>query len=305
VEHVAPQTFAQTLTNARCCAGRFFVVGFDLQADFTVTPWLKSELPAQSELGSDQAIVGDRILLRLGQTVNLYGTSFTVAGVLEPTGTGMDWTIYVTDAGLRRMASDSPTEAEQPLRLTGDAISAAFVRGGQGVDLIDLAERIERTVPQTQAVLSSSVAAAARGQMGIVSTVLLCTVAAIWLMVTVLCGVVFSQSVRERAGEIGLLLAKGADSRFILKMLAQESMLVVSLAGLAGGLLGVLAIVLSRGFLAGALGVMNVLPSPLLILLLILCIGGLSTCSSVGAALIPVAHLLRSEPYEAVKRGKM
>jgi ABC-type antimicrobial peptide transport system permease subunit len=135
--------------------------------------------------------------------------------------------------------------------------------------------------------------------------VLLGTVAAIWLMVTVLCGVVFSQSVRERAGEIGLLLAKGADSRFILKMLAQESILVVSPAGLAGGLLGVSAIVLSREFLAGAMGIMDVLPGPVAILLVVLGIAALSTSSSVGAALIPVAHLLRSEPYEAVKRGRI
>ncbi len=134
---------------------------------------------------------------------------------------------------------------------------------------------------------------------------LLGTVAVIWLMATVLCGVVFSQSIRERAGEIGLLLAKGANRRFILKMVAQESMLVVSFAGLAGGLLGSLATVLSREFLAGALGVMSVLPSPLLMILLVLCIGGLSTSSSMGAALIPVIHLLRREPYEAVKRGRM
>lgn len=305
VEQVTPQTFAQTLTSARCCAGHFFVVGFNPQTDFTVTPWLKRPSPAPSELGPGQAIVGDRILLRQGQTVSLYGTSFTVAGVLEPTGTGMDWTIYVTAAGLRQMASRSPAEAEQPLRLTEDAVSAVFVRAERGTDLIDLAERIERALPQAQAVLSSSVAASARGQMGTVSTVLLGTAAVIWLMVTVLCGVVFSQSVRERAGEIGLLLAKGASGRFVLRMLAQESILVVSLAGLAGGLLGGSAIVLSRDFLAGALGVMNLLPSPLVTMLLILCIGGLSTCSSVGAALIPVVHFLRSEPYEAVKRGKM
>ena len=305
VEHVASQTFAQTLTSARCCAGHFFIVGFNPQTDFTVTPWLKRHAPAPSELGPNQAIVGDRILLRLGQTVSLYGTSFAVAGVLEPTGTGMDWTIFVTEAGLRTMAVNSPAQAEHPLRLAEDAISVVFVRAANGIDLIDLAERIERAVPQAQAVLSSSVAASSRGQMGTVSTVLLCTAAAIWLTAAVLCGVVFSLSVRERAGEIGLLLAKGATRRFILKMVAQELMLVVSLAGLAGGLLGGLVIVLARGFLAGVLGVMDVLPGPSLMFLLILCIGVLSTSGSMGAALVPVFQLLRREPYEAVKRGKM
>jgi putative ABC transport system permease protein len=305
VVQVTAQTYAQTLINARCCAGMFWIVGFDPRTDFTVMPWVKDPLPAHAELGADQVLVGDRILLRPGQTVNLYGTSFTVAACLEPTGTGMDWTIYATEAGLRRMAEHSPAQAEQPLRLTANTVSAIFVRAVPGTDLIDLAERIERVAPRVQAVLSSSVAAATRGQMGAVSMVLLGTAAVIWLMATVLCGIVFSQSVRERAGEIGLLLAKGADSRLILRMLAQESMLVVSLASLAGGLLGISAVALSREVLAGALGVMDVLPGALTMALLIACIGVLSTSGSVGAALIPVVHLLRSEPYEAVKQGKM
>jgi len=39
VTRTSPQVFVQTLRNASCCIGEFFLVSFDPRTDFTISPW--------------------------------------------------------------------------------------------------------------------------------------------------------------------------------------------------------------------------------------------------------------------------
>ena len=176
------------------------LVGFNPETDFTITPWLKDDVSSLTTDVHNWMIVGDRILLHKGDVAEFYGTPFTVAGVLEPTGTGMDWTIYISQKSLRKMVSDSGAKAEMPLRIPEGDVSAVFIRAEQGVDLIDLAEKIEQTAPGSQAILSSTVAKVARRQLSGITGLLGCIVIGLWAMALALAlsGVVFSMAVRER-----------------------------------------------------------------------------------------------------------
>lgn len=303
VMDISAQTFAQTLTNARCCAGEFFIVGFDPESDFTINPWLADDALRLASIEQNWIIVGDRILLREGDTVEFYGTSFTVAGVLDPTSTGMDWTVYIPDEALRRMVSDSRAKAEAPLRITDGAFSAVFVKADPGADLIDLAETIEQTDPGIQVVLSSSVAKLARGQMSTIAGVLICVVAALWVMALVLNGAIFSQAVRERQREIGLLMAKGANRSFVFGMITKEAAAIAFTSSAVGCFVGVVMIVSFRALLAHLLGAPDVLPDFGMTVLLVVAFVLLGTTSGVLAAMLPVWPVLRAEPYEAIKRG--
>lgn len=303
VAQVAAQTYAQTLTNARCCAGHFLLVGFDVSEDFTIRPWLNETVTTWPTVEQDWVIVGDRILLHLGDEVTFYGTTYTVAGVLSPTGTGMDWTVYVPDPVLRRMVTQSQTQAITPLQIEDDQVSALFVRAGPGVDLIDLAETLEQRYPDCQAILSSSVGKLARTQLSLVAYLALSTGGTLWIVAALLSGVVFAQAVRERSAEIALLIAKGATRRFIRGMLVKESLLIALCASLVGSLGAWLIVVSFRQLLALSLGVAEVLPG---LTSMVLLVGGgcvFSTLSSVFCSLLPVRAMLRSEPYEAIKRG--
>jgi putative ABC transport system permease protein len=143
VRSASAQTYLETLTNASCCAGKFFLVGFDPQTDFTITPWLSAgDLQSQPDQ-ENWMVVGDRITLRVGDTARFYGTEFTVIGVLAPTGMGMDWTVYLPDKALRRMVADSGAKADMRLRIADGASSAVFIKADPGTDVIDLAEQIE------------------------------------------------------------------------------------------------------------------------------------------------------------------
>ncbi len=303
VDRVSSQTFVETLTNARCCAGKFFIVGFDPNTDFTVMPWLQSDLAVSDDQNDNRMIVGDRILLRKGDVAQFYGTSFTVAGVLEPTGTGMDWTIYISDESLRRLIAGSKTNSQRPLSISAGSVSTILVKAEPGVDLIDLAEKIEQSAPATQVVLSSTVAMHARSQLSGIAAVLGCVVAGLWVMALVLNGVVFSISVRERRSQIGLLVAKGANNRFVFGMLMKESVITAATASVAGCIVGLLIVVSFRELLSNALNASDVLPSAATTGAFVVVFSVLFTITALIAAILPVMPVLRSEPYEAIKQG--
>jgi len=304
VNKVTTQTYAQTLTNARCCAGNFFLIGFDRISDFTVQPWLKHRVDPWPQDSEDWIIVGDRILLRLGEQAMLYGTSFQVAGVLGPTGTGMDWSIYCPDPALRRLVQTSITQAESPLHIADQQVSAIFIRAEPGTDLIDLAERTEQAHPGIQAVLSSSVGKLARTQLKVIALISLWVVGILWLIAALLSGVVFSQAIRERQGEIGLFLAKGAHRGFVLGMLAKESLIVSAASSVCGAGAALLIIGSFQQLLAASLGVPRVLPHPATTTALVLGLCSFGTASTLICSLLPALGMLRTEPYEAIKRGK-
>ena len=304
VTKVTTQTYAQTLTNARCCAGNFFLIGFDRSSDFTVQPWLRQKVKPWPQDSEDWIVVGDRILLGLGDQVMLYGTRFTVAGVLGPTGTGMDWSIYCPDPALRRLVHTSATQAQSPLHIPEQQVSAIFIRAQAGTDLIDLAERLEQGHPDTQAVLSSSVGKLARNQLKVIALISLWVVGILWLIAALLSGVVFSQAVRERQGEIGLFLAKGAHRGFVLGMLTKESLIVSAASSLCGAVAALLIIASFQQLMATSLGVPSVLPHATVTMALVLGLCAFGTVSTLICSLLPALGMLRTDPYEAIKRGK-
>jgi putative ABC transport system permease protein len=305
VQVASRQTFIETLSNASCCAGKFFLVGFDPETDFTVTPWLRGG-KLDPPPGSDNwMIVGDRITLRKGDQARFYGTVFTVAGVLEPTGMGMDWTVYLPEKGMRNMVADSGAKAEMKLRMADGAASAVFVKTAPGTDTIDLAERIEQADAGVQVVLSSAVAGRARRRMAGVAPILLAVIGGMWVMALVLTGVLFSQAVKDRQGEIGLLMAKGADRRFVLGLLSREAMLIALSAAAAGSAVGFGVVAWFRRSLAELLGTMDVLPSASTAVGFLAAVTAAVGASAVVASIAPALGVLRMEPYEAIRGGKL
>ena len=303
IDRISEHTYVETLTNARCCAGQFFLVGFNLETDFTVKPWLESDLTLPDSDNDNWMIVGNRILLRKGETAQFYGTLFRVAGVLEPTGTGMDWTIYISDQSLRRLAVTSTTKAEIPLKISTGSASALLIKAKSGVDLVDLAEKIEQNAPEAQVILSSTVAKLARSRLSGIARVLGCLVAGLWMMALVLTGLVFSMAVRKRRSQIGLLVAKGASKSFVFGTFIKESVIIAATSSVLGCVFGLVIVVSFRELLSNTLQASDVLPNAATSVIIVATCGVISTVTAVLAAILPVVGVLRTEPYEAIKQG--
>ena len=123
----------------------------------------------------------------------------------------------------------------------------------------------------------------------------------VWLVAALLSGVVFSQAIRERQGEFGLFLAKGARRGFILALLAKEALVISLSASLVGAGFALLVLLSFRRLLSGTLGVADCLPGPFAIALLMLALVALGSLNAVFCSLVPAISMLRTDPYEAIK----
>jgi putative ABC transport system permease protein len=297
------QVYVESLNNASCCIGEFFLVGYDPETDFTISPWLKTHL-SNDTIASDQVIVGDRILLRTGNSARFYGTRFTVAGVLEKTGMGIDRTIYIPLEGIRQMVEASEEKAEKRLTISPDEISSIMVKVEPDADMVDVAERIEQDVPSVQAFTTSQLNQSVDRQLQGILGVVLSIMVAFWVMSLVTIGLVYSLVVNERQRELGLLRAMGARKGFILRLVMSEASLLTGLSSLVG-VAGALILMLSFSRLIQLRLQIPYLLPPLLqiaeialgLIILALVFGGL-------ASLLPALTSSRMEVYEAIRQGE-
>jgi putative ABC transport system permease protein len=303
VAKTSAQVFVQTLTNAKCCIGEFFLIGFEPETDFTISPWLATHLGEQA-LGPLQIIVGDRILLRHGDGATFYGTDFEIVGVLEKTGMGIDRSIYVPMVGLRTMIEDSVEKAEQPLMISTHEISSVLIGVAPGMDVLDVAEQIEGTVEGVQVFTTSQLNQAVSRQMGGVLGVILGVTVSLWLMSLVTIGLMFSLIVNERQRELGLLRAMGARRRFVVQLVTSEAGLLTGLGGLAGVTAATILLMSFSRLIQLRLRIPYLLPGLPEVIGLEVALLILALLTGILASLQPALSGSRLEPYAAIRQGE-
>jgi putative ABC transport system permease protein len=303
VRHTSVQVYAQTLTNAACCTGEFFLVGFDPLSDFTISPWLAA-FHKSSTLGPQEVIVGDRILLGEGEGVSFYGTTFTVEGVLEKTGMGIDRTIYIPLDGLRAMIETSQVRAEKALEISPGQISAVMVQVAPGIEAGEVAEAIEGQVRGVQAFTTSQLNQAVHRQLSGVLQMVVGITFALWLMSLLVVGLIFSVVVNERQRELGLLRAMGAQRGFIFRLVMAEAGLLTGLGGLSGCTLSLVFLLSFSRLIQKALHIPYLTPSTVEISALITVLLVLACAGGGLASLLPAIHSSRMGIYDAIRQGE-
>jgi len=236
VSAVSPQLYLETLTGAACCsAWEMFMVAFDPGTDFTILPWLKER--ARGPLRAGEVIGGDWISVPEGEKhIRIYGVPVNLAGKLEPTGMGLDQTLFLPQATAREIAGRSNVSAEKPLEIPAGKISAVQVKVKKDQPIDDVARRIMTAVPGTYALASLELTRTIHRETEGLFRVLFLGLALVWIVAVFLSGLVFSLMVNTRRREIGLLRALGASRGFIFKLFFMES----ATLGLGGGVAGIL-----------------------------------------------------------------
>lgn len=300
VAAASPQVYVKTLTDARCCPGEFFLIGFDPRTDFTLAPWLETR---PDKVGTHDALVGSRVTLRDGETIPFFGTEFTVAAHLEATGVGIDSTVFLPLPGMREMIAASPERAEEPLEIDADEISVVLVKAAPGVEPTAAAEAIDDALDGVEIVLAPQVIGAAMRDLGGVLRLLLLVSVGLWLVVLPILGTTFSMAVAERRRDIGLWRALGATASFVFRLVIAEAAVICGLGALAG--LAATAVLTSEfgKALAESLGTPYVWPGWAWIAALT---GGL-LCAALltgsAAAWLPARAAAGMDPYECIRRG--
>jgi len=301
VDTVSPQLYLATLTGASCCSvSDMFMIAYDPQTDFTVQPWLQRTIGGGLRLG--EVVGGSYISATEGkQNIRVYGYLVTLKSNLEPTGTGLDQSMFLTFDTAYDIARKSGSQAESPLVIPPGSISAAMVKVQPGSDPREVAVRIMQSVPGVTPIESTNLFQSYRKQMTSLLKSILVILGLTWGLCVVLIGLVFSMAANERRKELGVIRAMGAGRRYVFQSLLAEASILAFFGGLSGIILAVAAVYLFRHLIMASMEIPFLLPSPVSLLLYI---GGglaLALFSVNLAALFPAYKISRQEPALAMR----
>lgn len=235
VEWAAPQVFVETLASAACCTGRLMVIGFDSGLDFTVRPWLRTGVGR--ELVGNEILVGNHVLSLPGEPMRLYGSDYQVVDRLEPTGMGIDETVFLPLEAVWQMARDSEARAEKALQVGRGEISTILVDLADGAAPERVAAVIRAEVGEVEVLTPGSVTASVAADLKRLMAHLLPVAYGGTGIAVLLFLLLFSAAAAERGREIGLMRAMGATAAQVVGLLLGEA----ALLGLLGAAAGVLA----------------------------------------------------------------
>jgi len=301
VQKASPQLYLQTLTNASCCSVEdMFLIAYDPVTDFTIGPWLEKNIGDGLHLG--EAIGGTYVFVPEGeQNIKLYGYFITLKANMEPTGTGLDQSMFLTYETAKDIARISLTMAEEPLEIPENQISAVLVKLDPGEDPFEVSLRIMHDVSGVTPIESPNLFRSHQAQLRALLIGVLAVMGITLTLSVVLIGLVFSMAANERRRELGVLRAMGATRGFVFQSLISEAGMLALAGGLTGVSLTVFTVALFRNFIIYSLEMPFLLPS--LPALLPQLAGGLALAlvSVLLAAMLPAYRISHMDPANAMR----
>lgn len=303
VKKASVQLFIKPTSFTCCYNVETFLVAFDPGSDFTVTPWLQKKLTAP--LSDDEIIVGSAMPVITGDILPFFGTPFTVAGTMEPTGMKFfDQSIFMTLHAAYAMAEHSTTKSMQPLDVEKDQVSAVLVQVQDGFTPERVAIRIEHAIDGVKAIASDEVTSTVRRQLGGLLKGILIISAVLWVLALLMMGFAFYMIVNERQRELGLLRAMGATKGQVFRLIVTEAVILSVAGGLTGIATGGAVLFVLKGIIVQSLRLPYLLPSVPVLAELITGALVFSVITGLLASVLPAYFASGMEPYDAIRKGE-
>ena len=297
VGQVSPQFYLTSLTGAACCSTwDLFIVAIDPETDFTIKPWLVKKLDRPLGLGE---VVGGQFIIQ--ENFMLYGTELNLIGRLDPTGTGLDSTIFMTFETARFMAEQSITKAVKPLEIPEGKISVIQVKVQPGYRVEDVAHRITQELPDLYALTSIELTRTVQSQTSGLFRALMVAMLIIWVLASLLIALIFVMLVIERRREIGMLRAVGASRNFIFRMFLTEGVILALGGGIVGVILATMFVYFFRDFLALTAEAPLLMPPLVSLLGYVFACLAMALIVSLPALIYPAIRASRTDPAEAMR----
>ncbi|MDD5289415.1 MAG: FtsX-like permease family protein [Dehalococcoidales bacterium] len=301
VEAISPQIYLASMFDSPCCAvSEMFIVVYDPDTDFTIAPWLEQNLGRSLTKG--EVIGGNYIFVPEGSKyIKLYGYDTDLVGILEPTGTGMDQTLFMTLETAVAMAESSRATALMTLNIDPNVISTIMVKVSQDMDPHRVAIQIFKDVDGVVPIESPNLFGTFRSQMNGLLWGFFAITVIVWVVTMILAGIVFSMAANERRREMAVLRAVGATRNFIFRSVLTEA----ALLALGGAVIGIAVassgLYIFKDMIAGSLKMPFLFPSIPLFIGLFSAGVALAIISVALSALIPALRLSRQELAVAMR----
>ncbi len=238
---IAPQLFVQSEIKSTSV----ILVGIDLEQELNTKSWWHVSRGEYFRAGN-QAVVGsmaaELLKINVGDIISVNNTDIKVTGILDETGSGDDYRVYVSLLFLQEI-SNKP-----------GLISAVDIRALCNACPVDIiADAINTEISGVRAVAVKQVAATEMGMLDKIKRLML-ALGGITLIVGTF-GVVntLMTSVHERIKDIGIMRAVGASRNQIIRVFIYEAFIIGVLGGLLGYAAGtILAFIIGPLIFAGA-----------------------------------------------------
>ena len=307
VAAMTPQFYCQTLALSCCEPGEEArIIGYDSATDFILRPYLDEE--NQNGINQEQLIVGHNFADDdlVGYNYLVLGRVFKVVGMLQPTGAGMDSTIFMDLNTARDMCLESEVLREDWTdRDPHDYVSVIMIKLKEGVDPQDFAKYVEKTGIDAKCLLTGDTIASLQSQLEVTMKVMF----ALWLaslLIAVLSLVGrFNALAKERKKEIGLLRAIGLKKGQVFGLIIGETCTMALMGGALGSVLALLAMDPVIQLLKDAFKLSPSVWSPSLALLCAAAGIVLAGVLGFAAAVSPALRSASLDPQTAITQGEV
>jgi putative ABC transport system permease protein len=296
IEAVSPQLYLSTLRGATCCSvPEMFLIAYEPETDFTLKPWLEQNLEGGLALG--EAVGGSLVYVPAEEgELLVYGYGLDLKDSLEPTGTGLDQSMFFTFETAFDIARQSADLGVKFLDIPPRTVSAALIRVGLDSDATQVAQQIAAAIPGVTPLETNNLFQGQREQLLSLLNSIVALLVIIWVLTMALIAIVFSLAVNERRRHIGVMRALGARHTVVLRSMLLEAALLALAGGAVGIIIASLAVYLFRPLIIGLMNTPFLFPAPLPLAGLGLGALALALSSVILAALIPALRISLQEP---------
>lgn len=296
--------FYLTSLGADCCDLPVQIIGYDPSSDFVIQPWICQRLSGGVEDG--KLIVGSDIHLDNDLSVKFYDKVFPVAAQLDETGTGLDQSVFATQATIKDLFTHAKKKGMNFLSDTNPdtLISSVLIKAKDGYTVEQIMTNIRRKVDGVQIIKTQSMIAKLSQSLDKFTGFLYFFAAIALVMAPVLLSVVFSTSANERKKEFATLRILGATRKKLASILIRESLYIGGTGGTLGILLAAMFVFPFSLLISQSIGLPYIQPAPLLILAILL--GTLLISLLIGplASAYAAVKISRVDTYLAFREGE-
>ena len=302
INRIAPQLYIATLDTA-CCYLPVQLIAYDSSRDFTITPWLRKN--NRESLEKDEIIVGNMIIPDVGTSLKFYGHEFVISGKLEPTGTGLDTSIFIRYEDAYAMAEGSKEKAVKELKLPEHGASAVLVQVQNQSDIEKISGIITSRVRGSKVLTPELLISTVTGQLNSVIQILYLTAVVATFISLPLIALISIMVANERIREIGVLRALGATRELVFRLIFGEAIVLSIIGGLFGIIFSGIILELFQELIGSLISTPLSAPDP--INLITITLTALTLTISVGgiASLYPAYRSAIMEPYAAMRSGEL
>ena len=306
VAAMTPQFYAQTLALSCCDPGvEARIIGYDSASDFILKPYLGDN--CKDGITPEQLIMGHGFSKDLlGCNYMILGRIFKVISMLEPTGTGMDNTIFLDMPTLQDLCLESETLRENWVNKDPhEYISVIMVKLQDGVDPKAFVKQVTNSGIDAACILTGDTISSLQSQLEVTMKVMFALWAASLLIAVLSLVGRFNALAKERKKEIGLLRAIGLRKGQVFGLIIGETCTMALIGGILGSIFALLCMDPVVEMLRDSFKLSPSVWSGRLAVLCGLSGVALAVCLGFCAALAPAMRSASMDPQTAITQGEV